>query len=818
MEHYRRASDAETTDAAVHPSSIDDVDGGGPNGHLALLYENRDGQFATAIPFVREGLERGERCLYVVDDNDVADVVDAMEAAGIDVEAARDTGLLSLHATADGAPGDGSFDPGDATACLDDVVAETVEERGFERVRVAGEMTWTLDGDGGTDREALAAYEAALGDHVRGGAVTALCQYDRTRFPGAVLRDVVRSHPQFVADGELRRNFDYVPPAQSFTERADAAVDDRVEPPSLPIDGDGASSSDGPSTSPAPDGDDGRAAAGGDSRPVDPTSARRRALANVRRVLDTDRVGVYLYDESTGDLEPRDGAADDVGREDVEDALWEAFVTNETRVLGGERGEDEGRHGEGERGTLVAVPLGRHGAFVAAVDAGPGRDVCTRFVETVGANLRAALDRATRERVVDDPDATGSGTAARSTTVADLVPDVVRALADGTSREDVRRAVCERVVDVDGWRLAWVGTTNATSERVDERAAAGAATAYLDEVTADVGDDPATEPAGRAAATRSTQVVGDVPDDGDGWRRAAAARGLRSAVAVPLVYEGVSYGILTVYGDEPEAFGERERDVLEAIGRAVAFACNAMERRDALVSDRATELDLRVRDESALIAFVRGIGNPVRVQGIVPRDGDDGGDGGRLRVFFTVAGTTAADVDDAAADASPFRSLSLVADREEELLYDGVVDGDGFVGTLLDHAVVPQSLSPDGDGGRLVVRVPPSNDVASFVSMLDDRYPGTELRARREVERTAESRHDFRSRLREELTGRQWDALQTAFLSGYFEWPREQSGQEVGARLDVSQPTFNRHLRDALRKVLTPIFDEDGSAARGDRD
>ena len=39
------------------------------NDHFALVYESQEEQFAAAIPFIRQGLERGERCLYISYEN-----------------------------------------------------------------------------------------------------------------------------------------------------------------------------------------------------------------------------------------------------------------------------------------------------------------------------------------------------------------------------------------------------------------------------------------------------------------------------------------------------------------------------------------------------------------------------------------------------------------------------------------------------------------------------------------------------------------------------------------------------------------------------
>ena len=36
--------------------------------HLTLIYETRSEQFDAVIPFIRLGLDRGEKCLYIVDE------------------------------------------------------------------------------------------------------------------------------------------------------------------------------------------------------------------------------------------------------------------------------------------------------------------------------------------------------------------------------------------------------------------------------------------------------------------------------------------------------------------------------------------------------------------------------------------------------------------------------------------------------------------------------------------------------------------------------------------------------------------------------
>jgi len=54
--------------------------------HVCTLYSNRDEQLAAAIDYIRGGLERGERCLYVCCEHSPDEFRAGLRAAGIDVE------------------------------------------------------------------------------------------------------------------------------------------------------------------------------------------------------------------------------------------------------------------------------------------------------------------------------------------------------------------------------------------------------------------------------------------------------------------------------------------------------------------------------------------------------------------------------------------------------------------------------------------------------------------------------------------------------------------------------------------------------------
>jgi predicted DNA binding protein len=58
----------------------------------------------------------------------------------------------------------------------------------------------------------------------------------------------------------------------------------------------------------------------------------------------------------------------------------------------------------------------------------------------------------------------------------------------------------------------------------------------------------------------------------------------------------------------------------------------------------------------------------------------------------------------------------------------------------------------------------------------------------------------------ESLTDRQRAALRAAYHAGFFEWPRDATGEEIADSLGVSPPTFHQHLRKAEGKVFQTIL------------
>ncbi|MFC5971833.1 bacterio-opsin activator domain-containing protein [Halomarina salina] len=368
--------------------------------------------------------------------------------------------------------------------------------------------------------------------------------------------------------------------------------------------------------------------------------------------------------------------------------------------------------------------------------------------------------------------------------INEVIRNVNHDLVRAQTREDIEHAVVERLADESTYRFAWVGEYDAGSERVTPCAWSGEGEAYLD-AREDDGSRRETL-ATKAIRDGSMQVAPHLAErPSEPWVDAAVDNGFAAATAVPLVYRGVTYGVLCVYSDRPDAFEGTERAVFGELGETVAYAIGAAERHRALVADTVVELELLVGEIDGIPSAASAVDSTVTFRGAAPTD--DGSPSQFYRIEGDLEGVVETLPDDI--------DVSVVRDDEE----GGVVRVEGdtsFSSLLADYGGTMRRVHVEDGGFRLVATFPQGTDVRNVLEAVRDRLPAAELVARRERERNEDDAPDVA------LTDRQRTVLTTAFHLGFFDSPRVNTGGEVAEELGISTPTFHEHIRIAERKLV----------------
>lgn len=544
----------------------------------------------------------------------------------------------------------------------------------------------------------------------------------------------------------------------------------------------------------------------------------RLAVDTAVEVLDLDGVAVFLFDDSTNLLEPAAytdylesalGRIPSFGPGDTSIA-WQSFIREETITFDDLRESEDVYREDTPLRSGIWIPLGEHGVLaIVSETEGQFAQRIHRLADHLAATVEATLDRVEREEAIHEHE---RELAARNRQLEslnrtnELIREIDQALVQATTREAIEQAVCDLLTQEDRFAFAWIGEPTDGGE-VQARTRGGTDGGYLQAVSLSL-DTERPAPSVSTLTTGEVTLAPNVAADlrGASWRKAALARDLQSAISVPLRYNDISYGVLTVFATEPGTFDDRLADVFEELGETIANAMNAVETRRALLTDTVVELDLEIRDSDDLLARLgRAADCDIDYGGTVPQSD------GTTRVFFTATGCPAGDVQAVAADTPSIRDLELIGDDDGSGThrFEAAVSGTTIPLTIVECGAVVRDLDVRDGSVRTIVELPDTTDVRTFVDRLEETYPETELLARRDRERSEESGQLPRAALTEQLTDRQLEALQTAYLSGYFEWPRERTGEEVAESLDITQPTLNAHLRAAERKLCGMLFGGD---------
>jgi len=388
-----------------------------------------------------------------------------------------------------------------------------------------------------------------------------------------------------------------------------------------------------------------------------------------------------------------------------------------------------------------------------------------------------------------------------------IVHDITHAVITTETRADLEQQVCDRLVESDAYRFAWIGEVNPGSDRVTPKAAAGVEDGYLDEieVSADEDEKSGQGPAGTAIRTGQVQVMNDARSDPkfQPWREQAHARGYQSSAAIPIMHEDLVYGVLCTYSSSPRAFEGSETAVLARTGDIIAHAITAIERRDALVSGAVIELEFRVEElAEPLIELSDAEACTITIEQLV------GGDETLLAYGSAqdVPQNAFVEAVDRTDDISDVRILGARRDEFEfELVAPTAVTLFETIGT--HGGRVAEATIDDGEF-RFVVELPRGRDTRQMIELIKDRRDDVTYLAQRTTERSERSDTGSMSVLEDELTEKQRAALETAYFGGYFDWPRESTGEEIADRLGIAPATFNQHLRTAERKFFESVFGE----------
>lgn len=189
-----------------------------PGDHICAFYRGKAQRDEILVPFLREGLLAGDKCVCVMDDPHTSCVLGPL-SADFDVEVAQHTGQFELLGSDTAYLPGGAFVPDRMLGFWEAGFDGAMLRDGYGFVRAVGEMTWALRDLPGVQH--LVTYEGRLNRFIpRYPQAVLLCLYDLERFTdGEVLMGLLRTHPKVLMSGQLLENPWYAEPDDYLAEQ-----------------------------------------------------------------------------------------------------------------------------------------------------------------------------------------------------------------------------------------------------------------------------------------------------------------------------------------------------------------------------------------------------------------------------------------------------------------------------------------------------------------------------------------------------------------------------------------------------------------------
>jgi len=521
-------------------------------------------------------------------------------------------------------------------------------------------------------------------------------------------------------------------------------------------------------------------------------------------------VSVKQFDEETGTLCPS-ARADD--RHDVagpgpispgDNPVWQAYREGETTVFDAADVGALADEFDVPVNQLLVAPVGDFGVTVAATTGTRKFDqVHVDIVDVLIANAESAFQRLRSDGVRSEIVAELSSQQARVEELqglVDTIQSVQHRLGESDSQATLESGVCQELTDTDRIDFAWVGRPRGSDTNLVPAVWAGDADGYVDGVLAGATTDDL--PATRAARDGDPVSVSSISDRvfEEAWAKEALSYGFNSALSTPLVYDGVLYGVLTVYSSTEDAFDDLYENFVTDVAALLVNYSRILEQRQAGTGQRHTTIELSVTGQTyPLQRLAAATGSVVRFDTVAETTADT------VRVLVTVTegdpeavldhAKSMASIDTATWFGSPdHRQLSLVVRKP-------------FLATLVSKhggRLVETVSKPAGT--TVCLELPDSVSPRPLLKSLTARYEEIDLVAQRH---SADPGGPGSTDLPDLLTDRQYEILNAAYHGGYYETPRGVTGEDLAESFDISSPAVYNHLQAAHRQLLATLLDVD---------
>jgi len=373
---------------------------------------------------------------------------------------------------------------------------------------------------------------------------------------------------------------------------------------------------------------------------------------------------------------------------------------------------------------------------------------------------------------------------------------------DATDAETVLAKTCEKLVASTFISSAWIGSVSLRGDRIEPRVSSGVDETYLHTV----GELPLSMLGGGTVETavetnRSVFVRQDyvheqeLPAESDGRTPSFEVFG-----AVPIQFRERVCGVLVITGND-ERLSDAHRQ-FDTLGRLIGSRLNHLEHTELLHSNTVVELEFEIADSDEFhTAITETLDCVCQYESTVLLGG------GKTLNYYRISGADPEHIRNVADDFEMIDHARITGDWGEDIMVETKAKQSTVHRAIELGANLRRVRAADGVA-RVTFEIPQSSNVRQIVEKVRASYDSVELISKREHDHATATGPGFQKPLEGELTEKQRSALESAYASGYYNWPRERTAKELAESMDVTSSTLHEHLRKAESKLVTAFFEQ----------
>jgi predicted DNA binding protein len=224
-------------------------------------------------------------------------------------------------------------------------------------------------------------------------------------------------------------------------------------------------------------------------------------------------------------------------------------------------------------------------------------------------------------------------------------------------------------------------------------------------------------------------------------------------------------------------------------------------------AEQLIEIVFRVNDPTyPFVALSENGETVVSLERMLPREG------GKYAEFFRISGGDPDRIVELAEDDDQVRDIRIVSREDDGGLFEFTVStSHGFCPArdLAELGAIPREITGEDGEGTIVVEVVGRETASDLISAFLEAHPDAKLVSKHGIDDKTPllSANELDDAIDDSLTERQREVLLTAFESGYYEWPRTCTGEELADSMGISSATFSEHIHTAERKLLELLIE-----------